>query len=153
DCECFDGFVRVPEDNDLSLEYCRHAEPCNVSALLENLTGPEAYKLKMGSCSSYARLLPSGRQCSLLCDAGLGAQLGSDIFRAVDLTLACDDGDLVRRPTDGYLWCSEASWEVPPLVFLGITTAATILGGAAMEVRQHHFEGQYAKALRGNRGR
>ena len=53
------------------LQYCRPAEPCNVSDLLSNLTGwydhgecknlresrvqrflagPEAYKLKMGSC-------------------------------------------------------------------------------------------------------
>lgn len=53
------------------------------------------------------------------------------------------DGILDRRPPEGYLWCSEASWEVPPMVFLGMTTAATILGATAMEVRQHDFERQY----------
>lgn len=148
DCQCDEGYVEVEEHG---VERCRPADPCNVSDLLENLTGPEDYKLKVGSCDTYAEtsMLPSGKQCSLLCAAGLGAQLGSDIFRAIDLTIACQDGVLERRPPEGYVWCSEASWEVPPLVFLGLTTMATILGAAALEVRQNHFERQYAKALRG----
>ncbi|CAE7177013.1 EPHB3 [Symbiodinium necroappetens] len=150
DCRCWHGFVREPASEDERLQYCRPAEPCNVSDLLSNLTGPEAYKLKMGSCEARANssLLPDGLACSLACNAGFGAQLGSDIFRAVDLTLDCEDGTLVRRPPEGYLWCSEASWELPPLVFLGIATAATALGGAAIELRQHRLERRYAQALK-----
>lgn len=149
DCRCWHGFVREPASEDERLQYCRPAEPCNVSDL-SNLTGPEAYKLKMGSCEARANssLLPDGLACSLACNAGFGAQLGSDIFRAVDLTLDCEDGTLVRRPPEGYLWCSEASWELPPLVFLGIATAATALGGAAIELRQHRLERRYAQALK-----
>jgi len=151
DCQCQDGFVQVSRPEDDSLAYCRPALPCDVSAILGNLTGPDDYKLKTGTCEAYAEssMLPSGKQCSLLCDAGLGAQLGSDIFRAIDLTLACEDGVLQRSPPEGNVWCSEASWDVPPLVFLGLTTLATILGAAAIEVRQTSFERQYAKALRG----
>lgn len=150
DCQCLEGFMPVLSDDD-SLLHCRPAEPCDVSDLLRNLTGSEEFKLKTGTCDPYAKtsMLPSGKQCSLLCDAGLGAQLGSDIFRAIDLTLACDDGKLVRSPPQGNVWCSQASWDVPPLVFLGLTTLATILGAAAIEVRQTSFERQYAKALRG----
>eukprot|EP00438_Fugacium_kawagutii_P005798 Skav203227 [mRNA] locus=scaffold2292:342616:344896:+ [translate_table: standard] len=81
-----------------------------------------------------------------------GWQLGSDIFRALDLTLACEDrvflatawwavGD--AKIGQGWPRCSQASWDVPPLVFLGLTTLATILGAAAIEVRQTSFERQY----------
>mmetsp|Transcript_72920 Transcript_72920/g.170829 ORF Transcript_72920/g.170829 Transcript_72920/m.170829 type:complete len:401 (-) Transcript_72920:80-1282(-) len=150
DCKCQEGFVREPSSEAERLQYCRPAEPCNVSGFLSNLTGPETYKLKMGSCEAKTNssFLPSGTVCSLACNAGFGAQLGSDVFRAVDLALSCEDGTLVRKPPEGYLWCSEASWELPPLVFLGITTAATVLGGAAIEVRQHRLERRYAQALK-----
>lgn len=152
DCECREGYVRVPAKIELPLQLCREPKPCNLSSWLPNLTGPEDSQLKLGSCAVFERnssLLPHGDRCRVECNSGFGAQNGSDIFGAPDLTIACQDGEFTRKPPLG-TWCSKDAWEIPPLFFLSMTTAVTLVSGIGIEWRQRRFERDCKHALWGN---
>ncbi|CAE8658603.1 unnamed protein product [Polarella glacialis] len=150
DCTCQTGFMREPKDDSLSLLDCRPPYNCNLTAFFNyaNLTGPQQHQLKMGTCAAYeaGQFVPSGKNCHFLCDTGTGPQLGTDIFGAVDLELECEDGEFIRHPSLG-TWCSEVSWEAPPMIFLGVCTAVTLVSGFGLELRQFRFEQMCARAL------
>lgn len=175
DCVCKPDFRRVPPQEDLPMERCRPPDPCAVGEFLQrnNLTGSEAHKLQLGSCGRFVYRPPGANwsevfdtndtedeanndtdrdgwmphlaDCKLACRPGTSAQVHSDFFRAVDLNVRCDDGR-----TEGpmpFTWCSEASFTIPPLIFLAMVTLAAMTAGFRMERRQVLFERQVLEAL------
>lgn len=151
-CKCTEEYLRVPAEEAYPLQACRLSQPCNVRLWLQqrNLTGPEDYKLQLGSCADFvgspSGMLPSGLECRLTCKPGAAPQLQADFFKAVETSLMCMDGEITGPPA--MTWCSETSFEIPPLVFLATVTLASLVAGCRMEVRQHSFEQRCVQALR-----
>jgi len=153
DCKCVDGYMREPREVNKGLVSCRLPQTCNLSQWLvqSNLTGEGRHQLQLGSCAFHDESMQSDEECRLECSTGLAAQEGTDIFTAVDLTLSCQDGKFGRHPPFT-TWCSEGSWQLPPLIFLGCTTAVTMAAGIGLELRQHRFERSCARALASKHG-
>mmetsp|Transcript_113964 Transcript_113964/g.322642 ORF Transcript_113964/g.322642 Transcript_113964/m.322642 type:complete len:403 (-) Transcript_113964:111-1319(-) len=152
DCQCEDKYLREPKQRSKRLRYCRLPRSCNLGELFAqmNFTGPADFLLKLGTCAPFVRdnetLLPSGQECRLTCEGRLAPQLATDFFTAINLDISCEDGDFTEFPPQG-TWCSEASWEVPPLVFLGTVTLAAGIAGISIEVRRYSFEKRCARAM------
>jgi len=151
DCMCVEPYIlREPEDTSAELKRCRLPKPCNLAGWLSNMnfTGSEPHQLKLYTCAAFLNGtgLPSYEVCRLRCDYGSSPQLRSDFFTAVDMDVECDDGELVRHPPEG-TWCSEASWDVPPIIFLAAATLAAAIAGCNLEWRQITFERRCAQAL------
>jgi len=114
-----------------------------------NLTGPGPNDLKLGTCEAKLdnfSQLQSGDWCHLTCLGKASAQRNQDFFHAISTEIDCQDGTIVQYPPKG-TWCSEASWEVPPLIFLGTISLAAALAGCMLDYRQHDFEQRCMSAM------
>ncbi|CAK0869487.1 unnamed protein product [Prorocentrum cordatum] len=65
---------------------------------------------------------------------------------AVDTEVQCYDGAITQKPPDG-TWCSTASWEIPPVAFVGAVTLVAGAAGLAADLRQRRFEHRCVRGL------
>ncbi|CAK0869488.1 unnamed protein product [Prorocentrum cordatum] len=70
---------------------------------------------------------------------------------AVDTEVQCYDGAITQKPPDG-TWCSTASWEIPPVAFVGAVTLVAGAAGLAADLRQRRFEHRCVRARGGQGG-
>jgi len=151
DCRCLAPHDReVMNETGKQLLRCRAPRSCALSQWLNQskLVGSREWSLRLGQCAMYTNEtgLPSGKACFLECPDRSAPQVKADLLSAPNRQILCEDGEIVQHPPIG-TWCSEASWSVPPLVFL---VAVTLTAGVAMigiERRQHAFEQSCSRAL------
>lgn len=151
DCICNQDYLRELNEGG-SLDHCRKPEPCDVRQWLHehNLTGEETHKLKLGDCARFVSdnrslMMPDGGDCRLYCAENFAPQVDNWV-RSADTLLLCSDGT-IQGPHEDTV-CSQAAFEVPPLVFLATITLAALIAGRRMEVRQHRFEQRCVHALK-----
>lgn len=150
DCKCKVGFIENG-DGDGSSWSCRALRPCNLLAWLSqvNVTAGDKKPLGIGTCDDYQSppsVMQHSATCRLSCPSGAAPQVGEKIFKSVDPTVMCQDGVITSEITSG-TWCSEASWEVPSLVFLGVVSFAALMAGLEVELRVRGFEQRCARAF------
>lgn len=146
-CACQKGYIRVPADGLRALQSCRAPRPCDVHLKLPmlNLTGPSPQELKNGTCGNIT-FLEHLASCSLACEGDTAPQARSNFIEAIDVSIVCEDGEITQHPALG-TWCSRESYVVPPVVFLGTVTLASVVAGCFIERRRHLWATECAKAL------